>query len=111
MASMDHENVVRLYSVCMSKQLMLISQFVPNGALIDYLKKNRDKLTASMMLEFAAQISKVRPVEVGYLSSRAKEYQSLFYPSSPIAVKIGVHFLSVLCKATAITSEYKVVSK
>ena len=64
MASMDHENVVRLYSVCMSKQLMLISQFVPNGALIDYVKKNRDKLTASMMLQFAAQISKVRLTDV-----------------------------------------------
>ena len=60
MASMDHENVVRLYSVCMSKQLMLISQFVPNGALIDYLRKNKDKFTATMMLQFAMQIAKVR---------------------------------------------------
>ena len=70
MASMDHDNVVRLYCVCMSKQLMLVSQFVPNGALIDYLKKNRDKLTASMMLQFAAQISKVRFTEVECLFSR-----------------------------------------
>ena len=72
MASMDHDNVVRLYCVCMSKQLMLVSQFVPNGALIDYLKKNRDKLTASMMLQFAAQISKVRLTKVECLFSRIK---------------------------------------
>ena len=59
MAGMDHENVVRLYSVCMSKRVMLISQFVPDGALNDFLKENRDKLTESMMLQFATQIAKV----------------------------------------------------
>ena len=59
MASMDHENVVRLYAVCMGKDLMLISQFVPQGALISYLKKNKDVLSAHSMLLFAVQIAKV----------------------------------------------------
>ena len=64
MAQMDHGNVVRLYSVCMSKKVMLISQFVPNGSLIDFLKKKMHKLTESMILQFATQISKVRQIKI-----------------------------------------------
>lgn len=59
MAGMDHDNVVRLYCVCMSKQLMLVSQFVPNGALLDYLKKSKDRLNAYTILLFSSQIAKV----------------------------------------------------
>lgn len=65
MAGMDHDNVVRLYCVCMSKQLMLVSQFVPNGALLDYLKKNKDRLNAYTILLFSTQIAKVT-IKVSY---------------------------------------------
>ncbi len=59
MGSMDHENVVRLYSVCMSKQLMLVSQYVPLGALLDYLKRHKDNLSAVGILQFSSQIALV----------------------------------------------------
>ena len=59
MASMDHENVVRLYCVCMSKQLMLISQFVPFGALLDYIKNHKERMSAYTILLFSSQIAKV----------------------------------------------------
>ena len=59
MASMDHENVVRLYALSMGSQMMLISQFVPLGALISYLKKYKDVLNASTMLNFCAQTAAV----------------------------------------------------
>ena len=59
MGSMDHENVVRLYCVCMSQQLMLVSQFVPLGALLDYLKKYKDYLSATGILQFSSQIAQV----------------------------------------------------
>ena len=59
MAGMDHENVVRLYCVCMGQQMMLVSQFVPLGALISYLKKSKNTLNAHTMLSFAVQIAKV----------------------------------------------------
>lgn len=65
MAGMDHDNVVRLYCVCMSKQLMLVSQFVPNGALLDYLKKNKDRLNAYTILLFSTQIAKVT-IKISY---------------------------------------------
>ena len=59
MATVDHENVVRLFAVCMGAELMLISQFVPLGALISYLKKHKDHLNAYTMLNFSVQIAKV----------------------------------------------------
>jgi hypothetical protein len=59
MANMNHENVVRLYALSMGSQMMLISEFVPLGALISYLKKYKDALNASTMLSFSAQAASV----------------------------------------------------
>lgn len=59
MALMDHENVVRLYCMCLGEQLMLISQFVPLGSLLNYLKKHHNKLNAETILQFSLQIAKV----------------------------------------------------
>ena len=59
MASMDHDNVVRLYALSMGSQMMLVSQFIPMGALISYLKKHKDTLNAMTMLRFSIQIASV----------------------------------------------------
>ena len=59
MATMDHENVVRLYCVCMSKHLMLVSPFVSLGALKDYVKKHKYKLSPQTIINFSLQIAKV----------------------------------------------------
>lgn len=59
MASMDHENVVRLYGLSMGSKMMLVSQFIPLGALLSYLKKYKDALNASTMLKFSVQLASV----------------------------------------------------
>ena len=59
MATMDHINVVRLYSVCMGKQMMLITEFVRLGSLLSYLTKNQATLDADTMLNFSKQIADV----------------------------------------------------
>lgn len=59
MAGIDHPNVVRLYAVCMGRRMMLVSQFVPLGSLLSYLKRNKEVLNAAVMLNFATQIAKV----------------------------------------------------
>ena len=59
MASMDHPNVVRLYALSMGAEMMLVSQFVPLGSLIAYLKKYKDTLNALTMLRFSIQIASV----------------------------------------------------
>ena len=63
MASMDHENVVRLYALSMGTKMMLISQFVPLGSLISYLKKYKEVLNANNMLHFCVQIASVSDVQ------------------------------------------------
>ncbi len=59
MASMDHDNVVRLYALSMGTRMMLVSQFVPLGALISYLKKHKHSFNAKIMLSFSLQIASV----------------------------------------------------
>ena len=68
MATMDHDNVVRLYCVCMGEQLMLVSQFVPLGSLLSFLKKYKDSLNAHTILSFSVQIAKVRVLAAGVCS-------------------------------------------
>ena len=43
----------------MGQELMLVSQFVPLGSLISFLKKYKDSLNAHTMLNFSVQIAKV----------------------------------------------------
>ena len=59
MATVDHPNVVRLYCVCLGQRMMLVTQFVPLGALLDYLKKKKEFLNARTMLLFSLQIAEV----------------------------------------------------
>ena len=59
MASIDNEYVVRLFCVCLGARMMLVSEFVPFGALIDHLKNYKADLNARILLTFAAQIASV----------------------------------------------------
>ena len=60
MASMDHPNIVRLYALSMGEQMMLVSQFVPLGSLLSFLRKHKERMNALNMLTFAHQIAEVR---------------------------------------------------
>ena len=60
MASMDHPYVVRLFGISMGRQMMLVSQFVPLGSLLEFLRKHKERLNAKNMLTFAHQIAEVR---------------------------------------------------
>ena len=59
MASMDHPYIVRLFGISMSKNMMLVSQFVPLGSLLDFLRKHKERLNAKNMLTFSQQIAEV----------------------------------------------------
>ena len=59
MASMDHPHVVRLFGISMGRQMMLVSQFVPLGSLLEFLRKHKERLNAKNMLTFAHQIAEV----------------------------------------------------
>jgi len=59
MASIDNEYIVRLFCVCLGTKMMLVSEFVPFGALIDHLKKFKSDFNARTLLTFAVQIASV----------------------------------------------------
>lgn len=47
MASVDHPNLLQLLAVCMTTQIMMVTQLMPLGCLLDYVRNNKDKVTNS----------------------------------------------------------------
>lgn len=60
MASVDHPCCVRIQAVCMTAQMMLISELLPIGSLLDYVREHKHELTSDTLLRWAKQIAEVR---------------------------------------------------
>lgn len=58
MASVDHPNLLQLLAVCMTSQMMLITQLMPLGCLLDYVRNNSDKIGSKPLLIWCTQIAK-----------------------------------------------------
>ncbi|XP_053385686.1 receptor tyrosine-protein kinase erbB-4-like [Mercenaria mercenaria] len=59
MASVEHPSCVRLLAVCMASQrMMMISQLMPLGCLIGYIKKHEDIIGSKTLLNWCAQIAR-----------------------------------------------------
>ncbi|XP_076263904.1 epidermal growth factor receptor isoform X1 [Rhynchophorus ferrugineus] len=58
MASVDHPNLLKLLAVCMTSQMMLITQLMPLGCLLDFVRKNHDKIGSKIMLNWCTQIAR-----------------------------------------------------
>ena len=69
MASMDHPHVVPLLGLSMGKKMMLVSQFVPLGSLLCFLRKHKERLKAKTMLTFSRQIAEVCILNAEWLPS------------------------------------------
>ena len=69
MASMDHPHVLPLLGLSMGKKMMLVSQFVPLGSLLGFLRKHKEKLNAKAMLTFSRQIAEVCILNTEWLPS------------------------------------------
>ena len=44
MASVDHPNLLQLLALCMTSQMMLVTQLMPLGSLLEYVRNNKDKI-------------------------------------------------------------------
>lgn len=66
MASVIHPSCIRILCVCLTAQMMLITQLMPLGCLLDYVRKNRSQIGSSMLLNWCTQIAK----GMSYLESR-----------------------------------------
>ena len=59
MASVIHPNCTRIIAVCMTAQIMLVMPFVANGALLDYIRKNKANIGSKALLNWGTQIARV----------------------------------------------------
>ena len=73
MASVDHPNLLKLLAVCMTSQLMLITQLMPLGCLLDYVRINKDKIGSKPLLNWCTQIAR----GMAYLEERRMVHRDL----------------------------------
>ncbi|NXH21179.1 ERBB3 kinase, partial [Bucco capensis] len=56
--SLDHAYIVRLLGICPGPQLQLVTQLLPLGSLLDYVRKNRDSISPQLLLNWCVQVAK-----------------------------------------------------
>lgn len=77
MASVDHPHVCRLLGICLTSTVQLVTQLMPYGCLLDYVKENKDNIGSQYLLNWCVQIAKVRETDA-------------FQPTSPVVVVVVV---------------------
>uniref|UniRef100_A0A1B6MBK8 Epidermal growth factor receptor n=1 Tax=Graphocephala atropunctata TaxID=36148 RepID=A0A1B6MBK8_9HEMI len=58
MASVEHPNLLQLLAVCMTSNMMLVTQLMPLGCLLDYVRNNREKIGSKPLLNWCTQIAR-----------------------------------------------------
>uniref|UniRef100_A0A4W5N1M4 Receptor protein-tyrosine kinase n=1 Tax=Hucho hucho TaxID=62062 RepID=A0A4W5N1M4_9TELE len=58
MASVDHPHVCRLLGICLTSTVQLVTQLMPYGCLLDYVKENKDNIGSQYLLNWCVQIAK-----------------------------------------------------
>lgn len=88
MASVEHPNLLQLLAVCMTSQMMLVTQLMPLGCLLDYVRNNRDKIGSKPLLNWCSQIAR----GMAYLEERRLVHRDLaarnVLVQNPACVKI-----------------------
>ncbi|XP_018613223.2 epidermal growth factor receptor isoform X2 [Scleropages formosus] len=73
MASVDHPHVCRLLGICLTSTVQLITQLMPYGCLLDYVKENKDNVGSQYLLNWCVQIAK----GMSYLEDRHLVHRDL----------------------------------
>ncbi|XP_029002381.1 melanoma receptor tyrosine-protein kinase-like [Betta splendens] len=58
MASVEHPHVCRLLGVCLTSSVQLVTQLMPFGCLLDYVRHHRENIGAQWLLNWCVQIAK-----------------------------------------------------
>ncbi|KAK1795390.1 hypothetical protein P4O66_010567 [Electrophorus voltai] len=58
MASVDHPHVCRLLGICLTSTVQLITQIMPFGCLLDYVRENKNNIGSQTLLNWCVQIAK-----------------------------------------------------
>ncbi|XP_058869921.1 epidermal growth factor receptor-like isoform X2 [Acipenser ruthenus] len=73
MASVDNPHVCRLLGICLTSTVQLITQLMPYGCLLDYVKENKDNIGSQYLLNWCVQIAK----GMSYLEDRHLVHRDL----------------------------------
>ncbi|XP_061109560.1 epidermal growth factor receptor isoform X2 [Conger conger] len=73
MASVEHPHVCRLLGICLTSTVQLITQLMPHGCLLDYVKENKDNIGSQYLLNWCVQIAK----GMNYLEERHLVHRDL----------------------------------
>uniref|UniRef100_A0A6Q2Z0F8 Receptor protein-tyrosine kinase n=1 Tax=Esox lucius TaxID=8010 RepID=A0A6Q2Z0F8_ESOLU len=73
MASVEHPHVCRLLGICLTSTVQLITQMMPFGCLLDYVKENKDHIGSQCLLNWCVQIAK----GMNYLEERHLVHRDL----------------------------------
>ncbi|CAM4595889.1 unnamed protein product [Leuciscus chuanchicus] len=73
MASVEHPHVCRLLGICLTSTIQLITQLMPYGCLLDYVRENKDNIGSQHLLNWCVQIAK----GMNYLEERHLVHRDL----------------------------------
>ncbi|XP_034038301.1 epidermal growth factor receptor [Thalassophryne amazonica] len=73
MASVDHPHVCRLLGICLTSTVQLVTQLMPYGCLLDYVRENKDNIGSQYLLNWCVQIAK----GMNYLEERHLVHRDL----------------------------------
>ncbi|XP_020836941.1 epidermal growth factor receptor isoform X1 [Phascolarctos cinereus] len=73
MASVDHPHVCRLLGICLTSTVQLITQLMPFGCLLDYIREHKDNIGSQYLLNWCVQIAK----GMSYLEERRLVHRDL----------------------------------
>lgn len=65
MAGVASPYVCRLLGICLTSTVQLVTQLMPYGCLLDYVRENKDCIGSQFLLNWCVQIAKVRLVAFG----------------------------------------------
>ena len=60
MAGVASPYVCRLLGICLTSTVQLVTQLMPYGCLLDYVRENKDRIGSQFLLNWCVQIAKVR---------------------------------------------------
>lgn len=73
MASVDHPHVCRLLGICLTSAVQLVTQLMPYGCLLDYVREHRERICGQWLLNWCVQIAK----GMNYLEERHLVHRDL----------------------------------
>ncbi|XP_023379631.1 epidermal growth factor receptor-like [Pteropus vampyrus] len=73
MASVDNPHVCRLLGICLTSTVQLVTQLMPFGCLLDYVREHKDNIGSQCLLNWCVQIAK----GMNYLEDRRLVHRDL----------------------------------